>query len=333
MEIRQTGGSSSGWLKMQLWRMGLLLCLCSCLFGAHVQAVAAQTAVPPAGESDADPPIQELRVQIMPEFDDPRVLVIVQGRLAIASADLPVSVTFRVPRGAQVNQMATIDMATGATTAQFFDAQPDPDDPRWSLVTYSLDNAHFFYEYYYDPIVGEVDKQFVFTFSSLQPVVNLLLEVQQPLAATNFTLTPASTIARFDEAFGFNYHQFNVGALEANGETEVAVSYTKTDPEPSLSREELMAMQTEDTLPESEMPSTAAAGQSGNTIPVGVSVLLMAVVVVFAGGFIWYRSQPGGASRTRVVSRASVSSDSCVQCGATLKAQASFCHVCGESCE
>ena len=332
MEIRRMSGSSSGWLKMQLWRMGLLLCLCSCLFGTNAQTVAAQTAVPPAGESDVDLTVQQLRVQVMPEFDDPRVLVIVQGRLAVSDEDLPVSVTFRVPRGAQINQMATIDMETGATTAQFFDAQPDPDDPRWSLVTYSLDNAHFFYEYYYDPIVGEVDKQFVFTFSGLQPVLDLLLEVQQPLTATDFTLAPASTIARFDETFGFTYHQFNVGALEANGETEVTVSYTKTDPEPSLSREELMAMQTEDTLPESEAPLPAETGSSGNSVPVGVSVLLVAVVVVFAGGFIWYRSQPGGASRARVVSRASVSSESCVQCGATLKAQARFCHVCGESC-
>ena len=39
--------------------------------------------------------IQQMRVQVMPEFDDPRVLVIVQGRLAVSPDDLPVMITFR----------------------------------------------------------------------------------------------------------------------------------------------------------------------------------------------------------------------------------------------
>lgn len=331
MGTRLMSKSNGRQARVQLWWAGLLLCLGACLFGMNAQAVAAQTVVPPGGESDVDLTVQQLRIQVMPEFDDPRVLVIVQGRLAVSTEDLPVSATFRLPRGAQINQMASIDMETGATTAQFYDAQPDPDDSRWSLVTYSLDNAHFFYEYYYDPIVGEVDKQFAFTFSSLQPIINLLLEVQQPLAATNFTLTPASTIARFDEAFGFTYHQFSVGALEANEDTEVTVSYTKTDPEPSLSREELMAMQAGDTP--SEAPAMAETGRAGSSTSTWISGLLVAAAVVLAAGFVWYRSRPGAAPRTRPVSRKVVSSESCVHCGAKLKANARFCHVCGESCD
>src|SRR5687768_11424218 len=57
-----------------------------------VGSATAQEATPPAGDTLA---IQRLRVQVMPEFDDPRVLVIVQGRLEATT--LPRTLTLRVP--------------------------------------------------------------------------------------------------------------------------------------------------------------------------------------------------------------------------------------------
>ena len=117
-----------------------------------------------------DPAIQQLRVQVLPEYDDPRVLVVVQGRLSAPGTAFPLPVTFRLPVDAQINQMASMDMLTRGTVSLPYDVQPDPEDPRWSLVTYTLDNAHFFYEYYYQPIEGQMEKQFAFTFSSPQAV-------------------------------------------------------------------------------------------------------------------------------------------------------------------
>ena len=311
------------------------LSLCLCLLAVNVPTVAAQTPVPPAGESDADLAIQQLRIQVLPEFDNPRVLVVVQGRLAASDITFPLPVTFRVPRGAQINQMAVMDVSTGATTSQSFDAQPDPDDSRWSLVSYALDNAHFFYEYYYDPIEGETNKQFTYAFSSLQPVMDFSLEVQQPLAATNFTLDPPPTIARFDEAFGFTYHQFNIGSITADDEVTVAVSYTKTDPDPSLSREQVMGMQGSVDPP--EMPAAAETSHAtSSTVPTWTFVMLGAVILVSIGAFAWYRSQPAAVSPVTVAPRASKaheSSEFCTQCGATLKTNARFCHVCGTPCK
>ncbi|KPL21878.1 MAG: hypothetical protein AMJ93_08525 [Anaerolineae bacterium SM23_84] len=315
------------------------LCLCVCSLSANGRTAAAQTPISPTNEPGADLGIQRLRIQVMPEFDDPRVLVIIQGRLAAPDTAFPLPVTFRVPRGAQINQMAVMDVSTGATTGQPFDAQPDPDDARWSLVTYTLDNAHFFYEYYYNPLEGETDKQFTYAFSSPQPVENLLLEVQQPLAATNFTLDPSPTIARFDEGLGFTYHQFNVGSLAAGEESAIAVSYTKANPEPSLSRAEVMAMQTQDEP--SEIPPAVETGHAGSPAPTWTLVLLGAVALVSVGGFVWYRSQPSSVSTAAVArvsaspqaSKARSSAGFCTECGATLKTNARFCHVCGVSCK
>ncbi len=319
--------TSSEWIWTRLWYVGLL-CLCLCLFSANVQTVAAQTPVPPADEPAANPTIQQLRIQVMPEFDDPRVLVIIQGRLTASDTAFPLPITFRVPRGAQINQMAVMNVSTGATTLQPFDAQPDPDDPRWTLVTYTLDSAHFFYEYYYDPLEGETDKQFTYAFRSPQPINDLLLEVQQPLTAINFTSDPPPTVARFDEALGFTYHQFNVGALVDGEEMTVAVNYTKTDPEPSLSREQMMGMQ--GNKEPSGMPVAAEASHTtDNIVPDWIFVLLGSVVLLTVGGFVWKRTQPANAFATSKVSKARSLSRFCTQCGATLKMNAHFCHVCG----
>jgi hypothetical protein len=277
----------------------------------------------------------------MPEFDDPRILLIVQGRLAASDTTFPLPITFRVPRGAQINQMAVMDVSTGATTSQPFDAQPDPDDSRWSLVTYTLDNAHFFYEYYYNPLDGETDKQFTYEFGSLQPINDLLIEIQQPLAATDFALEPSPTVARFDEGFGFTYHQFSIGSLAADDEIRIDVNYTKTDPEPSLSREQVMGMQGSETPPEMP-PATETSQAMGSAVPTWLLVLLGAVVLIIGGVFIWNRTQLGSTSSAAVAPRVSAPSKVsqaesvpgfCAQCGATLKMDAHFCHVCGTSCK
>ncbi len=280
---------------------------------------------PAAAQTPADLRIRQLRVQVMPEFDDPRVLVIVQGRLADPAAGFPLTVTFRLPRGAQINQMATMNMASGSTVSHPYDAQPDPEDDRWSLVTYELENAHFFYEYYYDPLVGDPDKTFTFVCSSVYPIDDLLLEVQEPRAVADFTLEPPPTVARFDERFDLTYHQFNLGALAADEETAVAVSYTKTDPAPSVSREEMMGLQGG---VGTDSPTGAAQMARTTRLPAWAFLLLGGLALGLAGGFIWSRTQPGVA----LPEGRGISADEipfCPQCGAMLKPDARFCHVCG----
>jgi hypothetical protein len=304
----------------------LLLCLVI-LWPVTIQA--APESGPSGGEVAAtDLTIQQLRVQVMPEFDDPRVLVIAQGRLSAPDIALPLAVTFRVPQGAQINQMAVMNMMTGGTRPQPFDVQADEGDSRWSLVTYTLDNAHFFYEYYYNPLGRGTEKLFTFALNSLQPIADLLIEIQQPLAAQQFALGSAPTSTRFDETMGFTYHQFPVGALAAGVDAEVVVSYTKTDPAPSLSRDQvvMLGMQGQDSTMELLSPKLVD-GQADTAVPIWIFALLGVVTFSGVALAVWYHARRDSATLAPALeaSRGSF----CFSCGTQLKVDAQFCHRCG----
>lgn len=272
--------------------------------------------------------IQQLRIQVMPEFDDPRLLVIIQGRLNAPADTFPRPVTFLVPRGSQINQMATMNVTTGETIPQAYDAFPSVTDNRWTEVTYTLDSAHFFYEYYDQAPAGTTDKQFNWLFTSPLPITDLLIEIQQPLKATNFSLEPAAPTTRLDNQFGFTYHQFAIGSLAANDEWVVQATYQKSDPAPSISRDQLNNTNTGQTVsisPTDTATTVAPAGTSATSLTTATSFLagLMGLAIIIR--LVWLRrhTQPLPAASH------SPSAKFCPYCGTTLKENSKFCHACG----
>ena len=298
----------------------LLLCLLALWPSVTGGAVFAQEELPRPG----DLRIQQMRVQVMPEFDDPRVLVIVQGRLAAGANDFPVTITFRLPQGAQINQMATVNMQSAGTTLMPYETQADPADARWQLVSYSLDGAHFFYEYYYDPIVGDVDKAFTYTLNSYHPVDDASVEIQEPKAAEEFSTVPQTAASRLDQTLRLNYHQIALGALEAGQESSINVNYRKADPTPSLTLEQVMALQEGKRPPETTGPAEAAAGLQ---IPTEIFVFVGGALLILIGSFVGYRLRLG--ERAAGGAGEGEPDQFCRMCGTTLKADASYCHQCG----
>lgn len=282
--------------------------------------------LPKMTAAQEEPQIQQLRIQVMPEFDDPRVLVIVQGRM---SGTFPQSTTFLLPAGAQINQMATIDVTTGQTMPQEYTTLPDVTDPRWTRVTYELDGAHFFYEFYYNPLNNESDKQFSYFFKSLLPVADLQVEVQEPLKANNFALAPAAVTTRVDGQFGFTYHQFQLGSLPAGQDVTIEVSYTKTDSSPSVSREQLMGVSS-GMAEEVSGVETAVSPSPSSLSSLVMAGLVGVVAVAIIGRFFWLRRS---VAPTPVLAGISPHANFCSHCGSALKAQAQFCHACGSQVE
>lgn len=319
-------------MKQESRRAWLILLALGLLFG--VAPVSAQDTLPIPFPQESGLSIQQMRVQVMPEFDDPRVLVIVQGRVGATASELPRPVTFHLPRGAQINQMAVMNVTTGETLAQPYDAFPDPDDPAGTLVTYTLDTAHFFFEYYYDPLVGETDKQFAYHFVSPRPVDDLLIEVQQPASATDFTMEPLATIARFDEIFGLTYHQYRVGALPAGQAITLTISYTKTDPNPSVSRQELASFFTSPNTPAEPAPiansgSSTLAAPAQATLPAWTALLIGGVLLAGGGAFYYQRVRSPNPTAGQTPSLTPTHHTLCAHCAVALKENARFCQACG----
>ena len=319
------------------WLLLLFVAAIVVIGGAHrpVQAQAAE-----AGLTE----IQQLRVQVMPEFDDPRVLVIVQGRLNVTEAELPTTLTVAVPRAAQINQMAVMNLSIGQMEQRTYEALPDPESADRSLVSYELDGAHFFYEYYYEPFAGSDEKAFTYTFHTIHPVgSDLLIEVLEPRAASDFTLAPPSTVSRFDELFELTYHQFTVGVLPAGESYPIDISYVRTETAPSVSRQELAATQpSTGELPSLETsglgvglpaaPQATAPAQSNwfaaNWVPILFSVGMIAAVAAYvwsrrhsSGGGGWL---PAAARSTRM---------RCPVCDQPLRRGARYCDECGAETE
>lgn len=283
--------------------------------------------LPKMTAAQEEPQIQQLRIQVMPEFDDPRVLVIVQGRM---SGTFPQSTTFLLPAGAQINQMATIDVTTGQTMPQEYTTLPDVTDPRWTRVTYELDGAHFFYEFYYNPLNNESNKQFSYFFKSLLPVADLQVEVQEPLKANNFALAPAAVTTRVDGQFGFTYHQFQLGSLPAGQDVTIEVSYTKTDSSPSVSREQLMGVSS-GMAEEVSGVETAVSPSPSSLSSLVMAGLVGVVAVAIIGRFLWLRRSV--APTPALAGIPTQHANFCTHCGSALKAQAQFCHACGSQVE
>jgi hypothetical protein len=302
------------WLR--LWLVVSLLALWPVFAG---QSISAQE-----GARPEDLRIQQMRVQVMPEFDDPRVLVMVQGRAMAYDYQYPVTITFRVPAGAQINQMATVNMDSAGATMEAYEARPDPEDSRWQLVSYELGGAHFFYEYYYDPIVGEREKAFTYLLSSYHPVDEVTVEIQEPKGAEAFRTMPEAVSSRVDETLRLAYHEIEVGALKAGEEASVVVNYTKSGMEPSLTWEQVMALQ------EGKRPpaTTGSGGESpGSGMPSEIVIFVGSASLIFVGVFIGYRLRLSDAAGDGAGEGQPEAY--CRMCGAGLKLEASYCHQCG----
>ena len=219
--------------------------------------------------------------------------------------------------------MASVNMQSAGTTMLPYDTQPDPADARWQLVSYTLDGAHFFYEYYYDPIVGDVDKGFTYTLNSYHPVGDASVEIQEPKAANNFSTSPQANASRLDQNLRLNYHQIALGTLEPGQESSIIVNYSKADPDPSLTWEQVMALQEGKRPPE----TTPVEAPSGFQIPTEVFVFVGGALLILIGSFVGYRLRLGERAETEAGE--SKPDLFCRMCGITLKADASYCHQCG----
>lgn len=281
-------------------------------------------AAPSLAHAQGPDRITKLAIAVWPEFDDPRVLVQFDGDLA-AQKDYPREISLYIPSSAVLTATAYQD-----ESQQFLNTEPATVTDTGNgtkRVTFKLPKPHFHLEYYDDAIKGAPDKSFEFVYTSLLPADSVQIQVQQPLKADNFKTVPAAALIS-DGMHDFKYHIFNYPGAVADQALKLQVSYTKTDPNPSL----------QNVVPPSTAPQTAPADTAVVVNPQQTYLLAAAGIILalgLLGVWMWYtRRQPrlafAGASRHVASGKnADNATGFCGQCGSPIRAGDNFCPKCG----
>jgi hypothetical protein len=241
----------------------------------------AGTASPRPGVRYVDLRMIRLRLSIWPEYDDPRVLVMLRGEMAPHSA-FPTHITLPLPKGAEI---IGAGMISEQNELLLHPHRIQPGEAHDNLELH-LPVVRFFVEFYYNPFSIKTDKRFTYIAPMTYPIEQLEVDIQQPLQATNFTIEPRP-MSQETDVQGFTYYRFVYHHLDANNAKSFTVSYTKTATGPSVVKRQ----------PEPQVVHQPRKAVSTMLMALGI---LTGAVVVFGGGVILWT----GYQRRRQVSPA-----------------------------
>lgn len=278
----------------------------------------------PAVLADSNDRLANLQINVWPEYDDARVLVMYDGEVGDAT-NLPQEISVLIPSTASLSATAYVDPSGSFINVPDAPTTQDAGDG-FTRVTVKLPAPKFHLEYYYNPLQGSPDKTMEFVYKAAQPTGNVQIEIQQPLKADKFATDPATPVKTTD-AHNFTFYVFNYASLDAGQEQRVKIRYTKTDPNPSVASIPTPA----------SAPAAAAVASPSSSIMSLLPPVLIAVALALAalGGFaLWSRGRNAMEPEPAPVepqrrSRRGGSTGFCVQCGRALAADDNFCPRCG----
>jgi len=249
----------------------------------------------------APPVFTTLAVDVWPEHDDPRLLVIYRGTLSAAVA-LPQTLTFAIPPDGQVNAAAY----RGEDGQLFTSAHQYRQEPNRLLVSFAIPTRGFQFEYYVGGISPPPQRAFALDLIFPLPVEDLRVAVEQPLRSSAFALTPSAAETTVTPS-GFTNHLYSVGRWPAGRAWRVKASYRKEDASPSIART-------------AGMPAPGPAIPRAAAPPAWLWPVVGGLAAVLAGLGVWFLRRGGPAGRADVY---------CVHCGARPRPRDRYCGRCG----
>ena len=273
--------------------------------------------VPPAGAQGTATELQSLAVELWPDYDRPSMLVLMTGTLP-AGTTLPVPVTIPLPADAEINAVASVE--EGGVLM----SNPDYTIEN-GLLTLTSPTNRFHVEYYSPYEVDGNEHSYSFEWVSDLTIDQLTTVVQQPLAAVDFSVTPAATNSVANRGDDLTYHSLPPRTVAAGEPFTVEVRYTVDAPVLSAPAQS----------PASPIPATATNPSAPATdgfdplwLLIGAGVLALVGGAFFLGR---YQSRAGSRARkpqparpAKTAARPPAAPTQPKQTGATR-----FCHNCG----
>ena len=281
----------------------------------------------PVAEPTADLRIARLQLPIWPEYDDPRVLLIVRGELAPGVA-FPTLVTLPVPKDAELIGAGMIS-ELGELLLHPHRIIPGS---AANTLEITLPAPRFFAELYYDPFETSGDaKRFSYTFEAPYPIAQLDIDIQKPYTASEFVTEPPA-MAQESEGRDTTYHRFSYRDVAAGRPMTFTVSYVKTDPQPSVPKAA------------SEPAASPAAQGPQDRMLIYAGILAGVTAAYVMAALLWTAYQrrhaavtppetpPGPLSVASAPPQDTpVAANFCSHCGRALDADYAFCPGCGHA--
>ncbi|MBI5179816.1 MAG: hypothetical protein HZA05_00240 [Nitrospirae bacterium] len=172
--------------------------------------------------------IGRMKVSVWPEYDTPDVLVVYEGRFADKDA-FPAQITFIFPKGVIKLTDACSLSPKGQHFCQLYDIEKKGN---YNQAVMSLPYGDFFIDFQYSPFKGGKDKSFEYVIQSKYDIMNLDVNIQQPLRSSNFYIVPASSKQTKDS--DFNQYHYSMKDIPANQDVRFKINYIKGDNNPSV---------------------------------------------------------------------------------------------------
>ena len=253
----------------------------------------------------------DVHLWIYPEYDDPRLLVMLGGQ--IVGVQTPATVRFLVPSAAEMYSAGSID-AQGHYSGGPPHREPSA-IPGWDQISYDITSDTFRVEYYDPIIIGWPDKTISYEFRWLYPISSRHVMVQEPRQSSNFSVSPEGILS--SDSQGFTNHTYEYDDLDDEPPISFSITYTRSNTLPSLSIED-----------------------DESTNPLLIVTAVVGLCVIFGAGLFWVmKSRPKNrAERKRTTRSKSVRGSKggkhplrifCSQCGQSLEKSSQYCQYCG----
>ncbi len=180
--------------------------------------------------------IGRMRVSIWPEYDEPSILAIYDGKFE-EGADYPIKTSFFVPKGSVISDACSLSYG-GQHFCQLYKTINRGEYDEVSLL---LPYPNFYLSFHTPQFDVKHEKRvFDYRIKSNHPIKIMKVDIQQPLRSTDFKITPdgRAAVAQDDATIrvlkGFNHTAYDLHNIAEGQESVFKLAYNKKDPKPSV---------------------------------------------------------------------------------------------------
>ncbi len=180
--------------------------------------------------------IGRMKVAIMPEYDDPSVLAIYDGKFDEASS-YPIKTSFLVPKGSVISDACSLSHE-GQHFCQLYRTVNRGEHDEVSLL---LPYPNFYLSFHTPQLdVKKEKKELAYPIKANHPIKTLEVDIQQPLRSTAFSIVPPGGVVASEEGGtisvikGFNHFTYKLEGVAKDREYAFRIGYIKSDPKPSV---------------------------------------------------------------------------------------------------